>query len=151
MATEVSFQAVSREEDKNRQIALLAETFYQQNKRVFIWTEKQQTSILNRELWTFRPASFLPHAVWPCSVALHPIILSHLQLKLDGADVLIVANPQEREQFIPWMQRYPMVIDFANLDTADGKEYSRRCYKTWREAGMNPRFEKEAAQPQENS
>lgn len=111
----------------------LAEKAYTQGFRLFILTrDRQQAELLDELLWTFRPDSFLPHALADSSLD-EPILLGEQLPDEIDHDYLInlgLALPPQWQQF----RRLAEIVEQQQEALAQ----ARQRFRTYRNAGYPP-------------
>ncbi|MBK05860.1 MAG: hypothetical protein CL920_05210 [Deltaproteobacteria bacterium] len=93
---------------------------------------------LDQLLWTFDKTSFIPHAIYPCDVSCHTIMISHEDLQVEGAQAIVLG----REAPFDYVKQFSVVVDFAEVYNASLRQNSRLRFKQWKEAGFPPQYEK---------
>ncbi len=115
--TKVGFYVVKSAEPARRlEIAMrLTEKAFQQGHRIFLNAgDKQQAQQLNEQLWTFRPASFLPHGLQGEDIAQSTIAIGWGQDPGEHCDLLI--NLQL--EVPPFFSRFKRVAEVVTQDDA---------------------------------
>jgi DNA polymerase-3 subunit chi len=112
--TQVDFY-VLREGAKGNRYTLacrLCEKIYHQGRRTLIYTgSPEETRHMDRLLWTFRQASFIPHNISEAShPATAPVIITHQSNAGSEHDVLINLN-REVPNFFSRFDRVAEIID----------------------------------------
>jgi len=128
-----------RKPEKAKHLAELAEEHFQAGARVLITVlDANQGVTLDRFLWTWNKASFLPHAFDNGSVDCfdEPIVICTEERCCNGASVLILGKPCSLE----FLRNFTTVIDFAELYDDDLAAASRQRFANYREAGFAPRM-----------
>jgi DNA polymerase-3 subunit chi len=116
--------------------ARLAQWHYQAGHRVLILAEDQaQAQYLDRVLWTYDPASFLPHGVagQPDSQD-EPVLITTSLEGAPPAQVLILAHPLE----IASPGDFRLIVDFVPADQGPALQAARDRYREWQQ---NPQAE----------
>lgn len=132
--TQVDFYILNESADEARPLfaCRLAEKAYKQGHHIYINTESApQLKQLDDLLWTFRPGSFLPHAVYATATdAEQPILLGHA-LEPDGpADVLVNLD----SAVPPWFSRFNRVAELVGNDEA-ARTAARDRYRFYQDRG----------------
>ena len=72
----------------------LLEKIYAQKQRALLLTDsEEQTEALALQLWTYNPASFLPHGTHKDGfIQDHPIFITHREENPNKAEILIILN-----------------------------------------------------------
>lgn len=119
---------------KNRYICDITEKLYEEGKTVHIFAAtKEAVMQLSRDLWVWKPASFVPHAVYfggneeNATFEESIIVLNKLLPK--PADVLILHDPLPPEQ----VKGFELVIDFAEIYEKQKHSESRQRFKAFRD------------------
>jgi DNA polymerase-3 subunit chi len=111
--------------------AHLAAWQHGQDRRVLILAgDELQAQEADRALWTFAPASFLPHALaGGLNQAEEPVLIALNADNLNRAHVLITLAPLavEAEE----IREYKQLIDFVPLDEGPALAAARQRYKKW--------------------
>lgn len=150
MQPEVKFFAVSSWEEKLHHICQTSEQWVASGERVLIWVANpDQAKRLDGVLWQGERTQFLPHAVWPCALRVHPIVLSWQPLQLPVPHHLIVAHPHEPSsaELFSWMKTFLSVHEYADSSQPSLQQQSRQRFRVWKQHGGSPAFVKK----QENS
>jgi DNA polymerase-3 subunit chi len=110
----------------------LAEKAYRLGHRVCVQTESAiQTRIMDDLLWTFRPGSFVPHAIDSGSAnPTPPVVLGHDSLPQCGHDVLINLSPEVLADY----ERFERIIELVDDDEAV-RQAGRRRYRYYQDNG----------------
>lgn len=108
-------------------VARLARFHQQAGRRVLILAGDQALARqLDQALWSFDPASFVPHALaGGPDQAEEPVLIAGQPDNLNQAQVLILASPPPG----PPPKSYELVIDFAPAGQGPELEAARRRYK----------------------
>ncbi len=129
---------------KNRYICDITEKLYEEGKTVHIFTAQKETALqLSRDLWVWKPDSFVPHAVYfgreeEKTVFEEPVVVLN-KLLSTRADVLILHDPLPPEQ----VKSFELVIDFAEIYEKQKHIESRQRFKAFRDAeGFDVEFTK---------
>lgn len=130
--TRVGFYVVqAAEQDQRLQVAArLADKAFQRGHRIFInAVDEAQARALDQLLWSFRPASFLPHALQGAEHS-DQIAIGWGQDPLDHDDLLINLQLE-----IPaFFSRFQRVAEVVTQDP-DSLEALRRSWTFYRERG----------------
>lgn len=132
----VSFIRVKKPE-KARHLCELAEKYLTLGRRVYMTvSDENQAVTLDRFMWSWKQASFLPHVYDNGAVDCHqePIVIGTRERNPNAASVLIMGQPCSLE----FMQNFEMVVDFAELYDPELAELSRVRFKQYRKAGFDP-------------
>ena len=116
--------------------------------RCVIWVaDPAQAAQIDKHLWEFESSSFLPHGIWPCSLRLHPVILSWQPIVLPETSHLIVAHPHECEpsEMFSWQLSYSKILEFVDTGDAHLQVQSRKRFKRWRQHRVSPLHENSVA------
>lgn len=93
----------------------------------------ERVDALNRALWTFDPASFLPHGTEADGdPELQPILLTTGETVLNGADVLVLVDGAEADPAAPF-ERCLYLFDGRDQDAVSA---ARLVWQRWREMGL---------------
>jgi DNA polymerase-3 subunit chi len=93
----------------------------------------ERVDALNRALWTFDPASFVPHGTaTDGDPEQQPILLSTDDEAPNGADVLVLVDGAEADPSAPFA-RCLYLFDGRDKDAVAD---ARLVWRRWREAGM---------------
>lgn len=145
MSQEIKFYAVSSWEEKLQHICRSSERWVASGERVLIWTgNPEQTKHLDAGLWNYESTTFLPHAVWPCPLRVHPVILSWKPLQLPVPTHLIVAHPHDISSpaLFSWMEQFKSVQEYADSSHPDLQQRSRQRFRAWKQHNGSPTFMK---------
>lgn len=132
--TRVGFYIVESEDAASRfRLALrLTEKAHQQGHRVFINAETESAAReLDEQLWSFRPASFLPHSLYPDDPK-EQICIGWGQEPQTHEDLLI--NMQL--QVPPFIGRFTRVAELVNREPAR-REALRDSWRHYKQRGYN--------------
>ncbi|RLD17113.1 hypothetical protein DRI50_00210 [candidate division KSB1 bacterium] len=128
---------------KNRYICDITEKLFEEGKAVHIYASQKENALqLSRDLWSWKPDSFIPHSVYFGSeqepTADEPVVIA-TKLPASPADVIILHDPLPAEQ----TKDYTMVIDFAEIYEKQKHIQSRQRFKTFRDTqGFEVKFTK---------
>ncbi len=110
--------------------ARLADKAFSRGHQIFInAADRDQAQALDSLLWTFRPASFLPHALVGEDEG-EPILIGWEQEPSAHNDLLINLQLQPP----PWFSRFGRVAEVVTQD-ADSLPAMRESWKMYRERG----------------
>jgi DNA polymerase III subunit chi len=92
----------------------LAEKAWQQGRRVFIHTPSlEESRHMDRLLWTWRDAGFVPHGLYPeADPALNPVLIGHSGDPGEEHDVLINLHPEVP----PFFSRFERLLEPIDHD-----------------------------------
>jgi DNA polymerase IIIc chi subunit len=145
MTAQVHFLSIPDHKQKIPKICEEVESSYQKQQRVMIWTTQEYIASIDHSLWTFSAESFLPHAIWPCPLTLHPIVISTQRLLLADFHILIIDSQDIQHSDLEWIIHYPKIIEFADLSSEQSREQSRNRYRIWLNHQIKPVYEKISA------
>lgn len=113
--------------EPNPACARLAAFYYAKKRRVLILAADQgQAEELDRLLWTFDQASFIPHAIaGGPDQDKEPVLIALVQKNLNQAQVLILAAPMDE----PPLSGFDRVILFVPAKDGPALEKSRELYR----------------------
>jgi DNA polymerase-3 subunit chi len=134
--TQVEFIKLEKAE-KARHCCLLAEIWLNQGKRVMIMVrDEEQGRTLDRFMWTWRKASFIPHAFLDGEKndPDEPVLISTQNKLSCGASVLIMTTPCP----VDFMRKFDYAYDFAETYDPALHEESRARFALYREEGFEP-------------
>lgn len=120
---------------KNRYICEITEKFHEEGKTVHIFTRSKETALqLSRDLWVWKPDSFIPHATYfggdqTSEIFEEPVVITTRELD-SKADALILEEPLEPEL----VRHYEIIVDFAEVYDEKRKVASRKRYKAFRDS-----------------
>lgn len=120
---------------KNRYICDITEKLYEQGKQVHIYASQKEAVLqLSRDLWAWKPDSFVPHGVYfgneQHNLPDEPVMITSV-LPEQAAEVLILHDPLSPEK----IQGYRQVVDFAELYEKQKHLDSRKRFKAFRDHG----------------
>lgn len=154
MKPTVRFVPVASVVEKNNHIVTEAQKMVSLQHRVLIWVkDREQAKVLDEMLWSHPSSLFLPHAVWPCALKLHPVILSWQPLVLPFTSHLIVAHPhpplhptlsEESTEYVrlrAWSQTFKTVLEFVDTYEPTLQQHSRNRFRFWKEQHCSPVYE----------
>lgn len=116
-------------------IAPLIEKCLERRWRVVVTGHEQTLERLNRQLWTYREDSFLPHGRIGADASKHPVLLSTEAVATNGAQVALLLDGSDAEP--DHFERVMVVFDGGD-ETARGK--ARQQYKAAMDAGGSARY-----------
>lgn len=134
--TEIEFVKLNRPE-KAKVLCDLAEEYYLDGQRVLVMTQDDNQGItLDRFMWTWKKAAFMPHVYDNGSVEGldEPVVIVSEEGNPNGAGVLIMGAPCS----IEFIRQFRKVIDFAETYDETRLEESRARFRSYRELGFNP-------------
>ncbi len=144
----VRFLAVASHDDKFQHLGEEVSVAITSGARCLIWvSDANQAARVEQHLWQFETSSFMPHAIWPCSLVLHPIIISWQPLVLPNVTDLFVLHPHPSDvlSMFSWMLEYQNILEFADLSDKHLQTQSRNRFKTWRQHHIQPSYQKSTA------
>jgi len=114
----------------------LAERIFKEGHQVYINTaSRQQLDQLDDLLWSFRPGSFLPHAVYSSEDAgATPILLGHAAEPDGPSDVLV----NLAEDVPAFFSRFSRVTELVSGDAAQ-RDTARTRYRFYMDRGYTVR------------
>ncbi|WP_303720935.1 DNA polymerase III subunit chi [Malonomonas rubra] len=136
--TVVKFAKLERQE-KARLLCSLAEEQLNGGKRVLIKVQDDNQAVsLDRFMWTWDRGAFLPHAFDNGSVDCieEPIVITVAEENSNAAPVLIMGQPCS----LDFIQRFELVIDFAEVYDKHLAALSRDRFRLYREHGFKPQM-----------
>ena len=96
-------------------------------------SSNERVEALNRALWTFDPASFLPHgSAADGDAELQPVYLTMGEERPNGADVLVLVDGAEADPAPPF-ERCLYLFDGRDPEAVRA---ARAVWKRWRERGL---------------
>lgn len=118
---------------KDRYVCEIVEKLYNHKQTITVYTEnKQDASKLNDLLWTWKQESFIPHAhIEDQSNSETRVLLTSDANKLPATESIILHHPLSTEK----LEKYGLVIDFAEVYHSGKKKESRERYKKLRDSG----------------
>ncbi len=132
--TQVEFVKLKKPE-KARHLCELAEHFFNSGNKILITViDENQAVTLDRFMWTWHKASFIPHAYNNGAVDCldEPVIIELGERNPHGAEILIMGKPCSFD----FMRHFRHVIDFAEVYDQDLASEARQRYASYREAGF---------------
>ncbi len=134
--TKVKFAKLESQE-KLQLLCQLTEELFQSGQRILliVYDDNQAVS-LDRYLWTWDRATFLPHAFDNGSVQCidEPIVVGVREENPNGATVLIMGEPCS----LHFLEEFKLVIDFAEVYDPQLAEQSRERFRIYRDRGFTP-------------
>ena len=134
--TRVAFVKLEKPE-KARYCCLLAEKFFQEGRRVLVVVrDQEQGQQLDKFLWTWRKASFIPHRLVTGNGDLdpEPVLIAVTPPAAGRGEILIMAQPC----CVDFIRGFDLVFDFAEIYDPQLQNESRRRFLHFREAGLDP-------------
>jgi len=122
---------------KDRVLCQLVNQYYEQDKKVFILVDSDKyAESIDRLLWTFKQASFIPHEIVDRSaVAVEaPVLISTVESNIDNAEILIIAK-DVTEESREFLGSFNVIVDFAEKYDDVLIQQSRKRFKLIRELG----------------
>lgn len=134
--TRIEFIKLTRPE-RARILCALAEEFYLAGQRVVVMIQDDNQGVtLDRFMWTWKKAAFVPHVYDNGSVDCHdePVVIVAEEENPNGAQVLVMGVPCSLE----FIRHFRHVIDFAESFDEERLAVSRQRFKEYREHGFAP-------------
>lgn len=132
MATEIRFYHLATSRLEQALPSLLQRTLARDWRAVVLAGSAERVDVLNQHLWTFDPASFLPHgSARDGNAALQPVWLTDTPENPNGAQVLFLLDGAD----------YPTPDDFALIcvlfdgQDPDATDRARAQWKQWKDTG----------------
>lgn len=129
----------------------ITEKAYKQGRKIYIHTDsEQQTSSMDKLLWTFRGGSFIPHAAASQNTAPQNKALQTANNKQDDENIPVLIGHEAEPQCTPdvlinlshevpgFFSRFERVIELVTED-AEQKQKGRERYKFYRDRGYELR------------
>jgi DNA polymerase-3 subunit chi len=133
--TRIDFYVVPPSEEDSKDLAAcrLTQKAYRLKHRIYILTENaDQSTHLDRLLWTFNPGSFIPHQVHADTVDPRlPVLIGHDVPPTEFNDVLISLAPKVPEFFA----RFARVAELVGAPEAD-RAAARERFRIYRDRGF---------------
>lgn len=118
---------------KNRYICDITEKFFQNNIDVNIYAHEEDAAQLDNLLWTWKQESFIPHTLnTNPAISGEYVVISNSEDNLYPCSALILHDPLP----IDSIQKYPLIVDFAEIYHSDKKRESRKRFKELRDSGQ---------------
>ena len=116
---------------KNKYICDITEKLFLNNILVSIYS-KNETSRIDNQLWTWKQESFIPHQIAELnnSEITESVLISNDPTKLLNSEAIILDDPVSFE----YLDKYKLIIDFAEVFHSEKKIESRQRYKTMRDS-----------------
>lgn len=116
---------------KNKYICEIVEKIYNNNISLNIYAEGKNASQLDNLLWTWKQESFIPHKINENNpTSDEKVIISNSIENLHAAQALVLHDPLP----IDLLQKYKLIIDFAEIYHSDKKIESRKRFKELRDS-----------------
>jgi len=134
--TRIEFVKLNRPE-RARVLCELAEEFSLAGQRVLVMVQDDNQGVtLDRFMWTWKKAAFLPHVYQNGSVECHDeqVVIVAGEENPNGAQVLLMGAPCSME----FIRHFRHVVDFAEAFDEDRLEVSRQRFKEYRQHGFAP-------------
>lgn len=134
----VEFIELKRPE-KARHLCELAAEFHERGQRVLLTVNDDNQGVtLDRFLWTWRRADFIPHCFDNGAVdcAEEPVVIVTEERNSNGARILVMGKPCSMK----FIRQFDHVIDFAETYDDALRQESRQRFARYREAGLDPRM-----------
>ena len=145
---QIRFYKIESLQERPLQICSIVADLYAKGHRVLIQTaDLQEANELSHHLWSFRPETFIPHAIWPCRARLHPVILTPLPIPCLPGEVLLYASPPS---VLPSVLPASLIIDFADPYDPKKRETDRERFSFWRKTGTSPEYITESTRERVN-
>lgn len=134
--TRIDFYLLSGADDDGKDLAAcrLAHKAYRLKHRIYILTESaEQSTHLDRLLWTFNPGSFVPHQVHaePADPRF-PVVIGHDVPPAEFNDVLISLAPKVPECF----ERFGRVAELVGAAEPE-RAAARERFRVYRDRGFD--------------
>ena len=125
--------------DKDRAACEVAAELYERGRSILVAAaEPGHAARLDGLLWTWSQESFVPHRV----VGQHEfddrdrVIIADSDVECGPDRVLLLAAPRQ----FGYMERFDLVVDFAEVHDDQTREESRERFRGWRKIGVKPDF-----------
>lgn len=132
--TQVDFYMTAGENERARLgfACRLVEKALSSGKRIYLLTQdQQQSSVLDKLLWTFKPGSFIPHELQSDSTDPDcPVLISHNQPPEQERQVLLNLSDTVPEFF----SRFERVLEILNQQP-ETRDLGRSRYSFYRDRG----------------
>ncbi len=116
---------------KNKYICEIAEKLFHNDIALSIFT-KSSSSQIDNQLWTWKQESFIPHQIISSGtpeISESVLIFSDSEYYPD-TDAIILGDPIPLAE----LQKYKLIIDFAEVYHSDKKRESRQRFKKMRDS-----------------
>lgn len=116
---------------KNKYICEITEKLFHNNILVSIYS-KNETSRIDNQLWIWKQESFIPHQIAEPnnSEITESVVISNDPSKLLSSEAIILDDPVSFD----YLDKYKLIIDFAEVFHSEKKIESRQRYKTMRDS-----------------
>ncbi len=109
----------------------LAETIYRKGYRLHVHAQDEpQARALDERLWTFRPDSYVPHALAGGDATPPPVTIDWRQAPEPGIEVMLNLHLEIPE----WFSRFERVAEIINQHQ-DVLTHKRDCWQTYKRRG----------------
>jgi DNA polymerase-3 subunit chi len=130
--TEIGFYHLQRTPLERALPRLLEKAFERGMKALILTGSSERTDQLNDVLWTYDPASFLPHgSAKDGAEALQPVFISDEERNPNGASLLVLVDGMESAE----ITAFGRVIDMFDGTSEPALAAARRRWKTLKDAG----------------
>lgn len=116
---------------KIKYICEIAEKLFLNNIPISIYSKNDLPQIDN-QLWTWKQESFIPHRILKAGIskAVEPVLLFNDFENPPDTEAIILSDPLSFE----YLQRYKLVVDFAEVYHSEKKLESRKRFKNMRDS-----------------
>lgn len=114
---------------KNKYICEITEKLFYNNTSVSIYS-KDNASQINSLLWTWKQASFIPHQIIEInsSIISEPVLIFSNSENIPDTEAIILSEPLPFQE----LEKYKLIVDFAEIYHSEKKRESRERYKSMR-------------------
>lgn len=120
----------------------LAETIYRKGYRLHVHTaDEDQAHLFDERLWTFRPDSYVPHAIVGANDTPVPVTIGWHAAPEPGIEAMLNLHPAIPE----WFSRFERVAEIINQHQ-DVLTVKRDCWQTYKKRGYPVKAHKLPAQ-----
>nr|WP_299243373.1 DNA polymerase III subunit chi [uncultured Halomonas sp.] len=109
----------------------LVETIYRKGYRLHVHvTDEQEAQLIDEKLWTFRPESYVPHAIVGSDLDKPPVTIDWREAPEPGIEAMLNLNPGIPE----WFSRFERVAEIINQHQ-EVLRSKRECWQTYKHRG----------------
>jgi len=137
--TEVIFVEVTASRMEIRACEIAEDNYVQGRKLQITAYDLEQAERLDDLLWTFKPDSFLPHALLIGSLdeSPHPVVITTSKEAVKGMDSLLMMGYSE----VDLVSQFSRAIHLVVTDNQDRLDNSRRYWTLLKDAGFSLRHQ----------
>jgi DNA polymerase-3 subunit chi len=137
--TEVTFVEVTASQMEMRACEIAEENYARGRRVQILAVDQEQAERMDDLLWTFNPASFIPHGLWVGSPGEpeQPVVITTKKDAVEGVDSLLMLGYSE----VDLVSRFSHAVHLVVADSQERLESSRRYWTLLKDAGFSLRHQ----------